>query len=115
MTRIELEKRGIHYSLSVKGHAGYSDVGKDIVCSACSILAYSAVQEIQNLDKKGMLEITEFHMEEGNILIAFDLYVDMAIIVLDTVMEGYRWLAENYQKNLCIHHLKGEYLQRLFW
>ena len=108
MTKVELVKSGIHYSLSIKGHAGYADEGKDIVCSACSILAYSVLQEIENLDKRGMLEITEFHMGESKILIGFDLYVDTAIIALDTVMEGYRWLAENYPKNICIQYPKGE-------
>ncbi len=36
-------------SLTVKGHAGQAEVGKDIVCASASILAYTLAQIVHSL------------------------------------------------------------------
>ena len=51
--------------LSVKGHAGQAEKGKDIVCSAVSILFYTLCQAIA--DSEEMLEeAPKFTIEDGN-------------------------------------------------
>ena len=39
---IDRDKR--ECSLTVKGHAGQADIGKDIICASASILAFTAAQ-----------------------------------------------------------------------
>ena len=39
-------------SLTVKGHAGQAEVGKDIVCASASILAYTLAQIVHSLEHR---------------------------------------------------------------
>lgn len=48
------KKRDVH-RLRVKGHAGYARKGEDIVCAACSILAYTLGQNARDLERSGSL------------------------------------------------------------
>jgi len=41
--------------LTVKGHAGYADKGKDVVCAAASILALTAAQDAEDAYGAGKL------------------------------------------------------------
>lgn len=51
-----------HIRLIVKGHAGQAEQGKDIVCSAVSILTYTIAENIQRLCKN---HIGFISLEEG--------------------------------------------------
>lgn len=42
-------KQGIYHSFSCSGHAGYDDHGKDIVCSAVSMLVINTANAIESL------------------------------------------------------------------
>lgn len=55
------------YSLSMNGHAGYSDMGSDIVCASASTLAYTlwgflenspTVTELDTVERSGEMEIS---------------------------------------------------------
>ncbi len=50
MITIEIKKN----SISVKGHANWSDVGKDIVCASVSSIIYTTVNGIFNIDKSAI-------------------------------------------------------------
>ena len=52
--RIKINKDSLN--LSIKGHAGAAEEGKDIVCASASILAYVVAQTITDLRKKRMLK-----------------------------------------------------------
>ena len=43
-------------TLKLTGHAGAEEKGKDIVCAACSILAYTVAQTLQFLYEEGGLK-----------------------------------------------------------
>ena len=43
-------KNGKVYEIVVKGHAGYDDFGKDIVCAAVSTMAITTINNIISLD-----------------------------------------------------------------
>lgn len=38
------------YELTIRGHAGYSKTGNDIVCAGASAIAYTLVGYLNNLD-----------------------------------------------------------------
>lgn len=46
------EDRGL-LSLNMKGHAGMSTVGNDVVCAAASILAYTVAQSVKTASEIG--------------------------------------------------------------
>lgn len=54
--RFETSEDGKSIILSLKGHAGQAELGKDIVCAAASILAYTAAQAVADLLNKGKLK-----------------------------------------------------------
>lgn len=43
-------------TLSIEGHAGAAEEGRDIVCSSVSILAYTLAQYVSECFKKGYLK-----------------------------------------------------------
>lgn len=47
MITITFTNKNNTFELMVKGHAGYAEAGKDIVCSAVSILLYTLVDSIR--------------------------------------------------------------------
>ncbi|AAM24170.1 MAG: putative ribosomal protein [Caldanaerobacter subterraneus] len=55
--------QGDIYKFYVKGHAGYDEYGKDIVCAAVSAISQTAVLGIENI--KGVKIRKE--IEEGNL------------------------------------------------
>lgn len=43
-------------SLSIKGHAGASEAGQDIICASASILAYTAAQLVKDYGERNLLK-----------------------------------------------------------
>ena len=56
MLKVTFEEKDGTLSLKVKGHAGQADVGHDIVCSSCSILAYTVAQIVKDYASEGKLK-----------------------------------------------------------
>ena len=55
--------------LTIKGHAGAAEKGKDIVCSAVSILAYQIAYAVE--ESRDMLEEEPvIHIEAGDVLVS---------------------------------------------
>lgn len=54
MIKVKVEKRNI----SITGHAGYDDYGKDIVCAAVSSVVLCSVEAIAAFDKEA-IEVKE--------------------------------------------------------
>lgn len=88
-------EKGCH-QFSCTGHADYDHDGKDIVCSAISILCSALVLSITELGY-------DAHVENGDVRVMIDDY-DTAELkaVFRTVMNGFSLLAEQYPTNLII-------------
>lgn len=88
-----------YIKLTVKGHAGYAEIGKDIVCSAATILADTVAQIVLDLDRRGLLkQKPRIKREKGNMLIAcrpVDDAFDEAIHTYLVVQTGFKIL--NYE------------------
>lgn len=72
-----------NYSLSINGHAGYSDIGGDIVCASASTLAYTlwgylenckSVTSLDTVERSGEMEI-ECTGDGKSIKTAFEMAV----------------------------------------
>lgn len=99
-------------SLHVKGHAGYADIGKDIVCSASSILAYTLAQEVKVAQTRGFLKYKPtLKLKGGDCIITCrakddESYNDILRTYL-VIQTGYQLLAHNYHQYVAVE-LFGE-------
>lgn len=87
-------------SLHMKGHAGMSTVGNDVVCSAASILAYTLAQTAVTAYEMGKLKYKPTaKLNSGSAVVTVrakeDTYWEMvhAAVVIQT---GFLLLANNY-------------------
>ena len=98
MIKINVEKENnIIKSVEVKGHADYTDFGKDIVCSAVSSIVTTTINDILTLDRDAIKYITK----DGNITIT-NLDNDIANKLLNTMLNTLSDLANDYPKNIKI-------------
>lgn len=86
--------------LKVEGHSGYDDIGKDIVCSAASILAYTVAQAVTNLEQRKMLKKRPtLRLKEGDAVIICKPSKGgfaEAMYAYHFAQMGYALLAHNY-------------------
>ena len=98
MIKINVEKENnIIKSVEVKGHADYTDFGKDIVCSAVSSIVTTTINDILTLDKNAIKYITD----DGNVTIT-NLDNEIANKLLNTMLNTLSDLATSYPKNIRI-------------
>ena len=103
MTEIVYDRKT--HTLTMNGHAGADVKGRDIVCAAMTILAYTYAQAcidaVEFKTAKADSVVTVF--EEGHIEVSvkpFKKYDDMVSAILDSICNGYVLLANKYTDNL---------------
>lgn len=87
-------------TLKLTGHAGQAEHGQDIICSACSILAYTVAQALQFMYEEGNLQKKpHIKLEEGDTVIVAkpkkEFYTE-ALHTFFVAQVGYHLLAHNY-------------------
>lgn len=102
MTEV-IYNRGEH-RLTLKGHAQAGEAGKDVVCSAMTILAYTYAQ--------ACIDAVEFKCAKKDIITRFEpgdievqmtphkKYEEMCTAILDSICNGYILLANKFRDNL---------------
>lgn len=55
-----------HNRLTVRGHAQSNEPGRDLICSACSILALTMAANVGHMDASGCVTDAVTILEEGN-------------------------------------------------
>lgn len=97
------DQTGFIRQFSVKGHAGYARRGRDIICAAASVTAYTAVGALEDL--AGLRNI---HTERDGFLtcsIPADITVQqkqVARVILDTTAIGFRQIELEYPEFLSV-------------
>jgi uncharacterized protein YsxB (DUF464 family) len=95
----DAEKRGIKFTAS--GHAGQAESGKDIVCSAVSMLTYTLAQVMLCMDAEGWFKISPtVKLQDGEALIDAECdgdreYAELKIATL-FAKAGFALLQTNY-------------------
>lgn len=56
MLKVTFNEKDGKLTLELEGHAGQAEVGHDIVCSSCSILAYTVAQIVKDYASEGKLK-----------------------------------------------------------
>jgi uncharacterized protein YsxB (DUF464 family) len=87
-------------SLKVEGHAGAAKKGKDIVCAAASVLAYTAAQAVQWQFEDGCLrKKPRIELDDGECIIVAKPKDEHYNIVLHTfwvAQTGFHLLSQSY-------------------
>ena len=93
-----------YIGFDIKGHAGYAESGKDIICAAVSTLAITIVNSIEtNTD----VQFEEDMDENGSISFKITSnYDDKAQLLLSTLALGLDDLSKTYGKKYLKVHYK---------
>ena len=100
MVKVSFEQKDNKLTLKVEGHAGQAEIGKDIVCASCSILAYTVAQFVKEANDSGYLKSSPtLKLESGDTYISCEPTEDILFEVQDAYLfaeKGYQLLAHNY-------------------
>ncbi|MPN05392.1 hypothetical protein SDC9_152642 [bioreactor metagenome] len=108
MTQVWFKQKGDYFSVKVEGHSCYTPArgvvpDGDIVCSACSILAFTLLQCILTEEADGGLYAFESSNGDGRFSAEFrcvERKIDKIRTIFDTIISGYRLLHDSYPQNV---------------
>lgn len=78
--------------ITVNGHAGYAEIGKDIICAAVSVLTQGLVHSLEALTDD---EIS-YHIANGHIDINYENLSDKGCILVDSFFIAVSDIQNNY-------------------
>ena len=87
------------YEIVVKGHAGYDDYGKDIVCAAVSTMMITAINNIISLD-----DSIDYVENDGLLKVTIKKETEMNQKILNNVIMMLEDLKTQYPKNIEIRN-----------
>ena len=101
MTRISVSVTDLSVRLEVNGHSGYAESGKDIVCSAVSILTYTVAQLLFEMNANDRLSKSPtVKLCEGDSLVEAECKdtkaLEEAMRILHFAKAGYSLLQNSY-------------------
>ena len=100
MLKVRFKDKDNKLTLKLDGHAGQADIGHDIVCASCSILAYTVAQLVKVAEAQGDLKnAPKVKLERGNAIIECEPTEEAYNGLLAAYMfaeTGYNLLAHNY-------------------
>lgn len=88
MIVVEVTEKGI----TVTGHAGYAEPGKDIVCAAVSVLTQNLIASLDTFTD----DLGDYHIEPGNINIAYENLSEQGKLLVDSFFIGICQIQEAY-------------------
>lgn len=80
-------------SITVDGHAGYAEQGKDIICSAVSVLTFNLIKSIESLTKDKIRYQTD---NPGHINIEFENLSEQSKLLVDSFFIGISDIVSTY-------------------
>ena len=86
--------------ITVKGHANYADMGKDIVCASASSIVITSLNAILSI-KDDALEVTE---EKGYIKATLKSKDENILKVFNNMINMLKELSSNYPKNIIVRN-----------
>lgn len=98
MIKVRISKNNnIIESIHCKGHAGYADYGKDIVCASFSTMIITTINAILKIDEKAISYTDTNDLEIINIK-----KDDITNSLLSNLVDMMYELKDNYDKNINI-------------
>ena len=96
---IEINYHRGYHRITVRGHAGSAEEGKDLVCAAVSALVLTAAANVRRMEEKGCTYSTAVTVDKGDAEIQVNpkAYFRLSIMqILDAICAGFEVLAREY-------------------
>ena len=103
MTTVFYREYYDRYLLIVEGHASFSEKGKDIVCSAVSILVYTLLNMLKDEESDKRLKLKREIVRDGYFCVEiepFDFSKHRTKGIIDTVVMGLALLNQEFPDNV---------------
>lgn len=85
-------------TIKISGHAGFAEVGKDIVCASVSSIIATVVNSIINIDKDSIS-----YQDDGSVVtITKENDNSIVDIILNTMIDILKDLEKQYKENIKI-------------
>ncbi len=98
MISVNVYKQNDKYvRISCYGHAGYDDIGKDIVCAAVSVLVMNCFNSIEQFANDDFIS-SEAHEDGTTELILKENISHDSELLIDSMLFGLKKIRENYGK-----------------
>lgn len=104
MTEITYTHTATHFSIEFRGHAGFAEQGKDIVCAGISVLASELMLACEQAREKGEIKALKMEKESGFVAISFQ-YVAAAHLapIIGLIIQCAELLECEYGEYIHIH------------
>lgn len=109
MIKVKFKEKNGELSVSVKGHAMSAEAGKDLICSAASMLSYTLAQSVMRNEELGAFNgKPEIRMNSGDFYIRcipetkYEAAIFKVYESFQTILDGYRLLAQNFPDNISL-------------
>lgn len=104
MVKVTFEEKDCKLTLRLKGHSRQANIGQDIVCASCSILAYTVAQLVKVAEAQGDLRtVPKIELNRGDAIISCEpvkeAYNGLSAAYM-YAMTGYNLLAHNYPQHV---------------
>lgn len=85
-------------SITVDGHAGYAEAGKDIVCAAVSVLTSTLIMSLEEFTADRIIHV----MHDGYVNIEIKNLSEQSKLLVDSFFIGICGIANEYPEYLTI-------------
>lgn len=95
---IEIKYYRKYNRVTITGHAESGEHGKDLVCAACSALAYTLAANVSNLSDNGLVRVESIKLEPGNAEIWAKANSSKALVsrIIEAICVGFEIIATEY-------------------
>ena len=84
--------------ITISGHSGYEESGKDIVCASVSSIAITTINGILSIDSDSL----EYQTSDGYIKIAVKKHSEVIDALIQNMINLLTELSQDYPKNIKI-------------
>lgn len=99
MIQISIHKTKEINQIIIKGHAGYSVSGKDIVCASVSSILITTINAILRVDETAI----SYDKKEGYVALAILKHTELIDILVDNMLCLMKELEQDYPKYVKIN------------
>lgn len=104
MTRVSFERYHDTYLFDCCGHTGYASAGRDILCSAVSVLCYTLAAYLEKAREMGTIANFISDFSDGNVHMRYDLAdtfgIEKTEEAVSAILLGFTLLEENYPDHI---------------
>lgn len=97
--------------MTITGHAGAAQEGKDVICAGASTLAYTVAQCIMRMHEEGkLMGLPSIEMVSGNMSVSCNIapeHVEEADTIFRTAETGFLILEDSYPERVRVIGLQS--------